>query len=59
MAWPLYLYALGVSEVVQAGGFGDSDHWPHYWDELSSHARLVWAKWAALHSSDRKARQDA
>ncbi len=57
--WPLALYVMAVQELAEHDAIPTTqqDAWPDCWDDLSGHARLAWAKVAAVAS--RAARVDA
>lgn len=48
--WPLALLALAAVELGHRGITfdGTQREWPDQWDDLSSHARVLWAKCAAI-----------
>lgn len=48
--WPLTLLVMAAVELGNRGlAFdGTQDAWPDCWDDLSGHARVLWAKCAAI-----------
>ena len=53
--WPLALLVLAAAEIGNLGLVfdGTQDEWPDCWDDMSGHARVLWAKGAAI-SMDRR-----
>ena len=49
-AWPLTLLVMASVELADHGlGFdGPQTEWPDCWGDLTTHARILWAKCAAL-----------
>jgi hypothetical protein len=47
--WPLALAVMAVSELVELDEMPSAavTEWPRRWDDMTSHGRLLWAKWAA------------
>jgi hypothetical protein len=48
--WPLALAIMATQELVGLGAIPTADsaaRWPSCWDDMSSHARLLWAKMSA------------
>lgn len=53
--WPLALLVLAAAEIGNLGLVfdGTQDEWPDCWDDMSGHARVLWAKGAGhLHGSE-------
>ncbi len=49
--WPIVLTVLAVRELVDLGELPTAEtarEWPLHWDSMSTHARLLWAKWAQV-----------
>lgn len=49
--WPLTLAVLAVQELIDVDAIPykfPSEEWPAQWDDMTSHARLLWAKWVKI-----------
>lgn len=50
-SWPQIMAVTALKELVELGAIPQpwtAREWPDYWDDLSQHARLLWAKMAAV-----------
>lgn len=55
-SWPAALAVMAVTELVKSGSVPppSAKEWPANWGDLSGHARVLWAKMAAV-DTDRAA----
>jgi len=52
LGWPLVLLVLAAQEIADRGCLpaGVTRDWPGAWDDMTGHARVLWAKCAAIAS---------